>query len=62
MGVIFFILPIALLFGFCFLVTFIVMAKSGQFDDLETPAYRLLFDEVMYKVKKNKKEEKYGTR
>ena len=34
--------PAAVLLGLFFLVAFIVSAKRGQFDDLETPAYRVL--------------------
>lgn len=33
-----------------FLVAFVVSAKSGQFDDQETPAIRMLFDD---EIKKN---------
>ncbi len=31
--------------GLIFLIVFIWWAKSGQSDDLETPAHRILFEE-----------------
>ncbi|MEN9722485.1 MAG: Cytochrome oxidase maturation protein cbb3-type [Pseudomonadota bacterium] len=45
MSVIFILLPIALLLGGFFVAAFVVMAKQGQYDDLETPAYRVLLEE-----------------
>ncbi len=51
MEIIWFLVPAALLMGFGFLMIFIWAAKSGQFEDLETPAVRILFDEK--KEKKN---------
>lgn len=44
MSVIWFMLPIALFLGFGFLGAFIWMAGSGQYDDLETPAHRILIN------------------
>jgi cbb3-type cytochrome oxidase maturation protein len=38
-------LPFALLLGLGFLAVFIWMARRGQFDDLETPAHRILLDD-----------------
>lgn len=38
-------IPMALVLGFGFLATFIFALKKGQFDDLDTPAHRILFDE-----------------
>lgn len=32
--------------GLLFLIAFVVWARSGQADDLETPAHRILFDET----------------
>ena len=37
-----------------FLIAFIVSVRKGQFDDQETPAIRMLFDD---NIKKNKKTE-----
>ncbi len=44
MNIIYFLLPIALLLGFTFAAAFVYFSKRGQFDDLETPAHRMLFD------------------
>jgi cbb3-type cytochrome oxidase maturation protein len=38
-------LPFALLFAGIALALFVWAARSGQFDDLETPAVRILFDD-----------------
>jgi len=45
MGVIFILLPLALLFVGIALAWFIWAVRSGQFEDLETPAVRILFDD-----------------
>ena len=45
MGVIFVLLPLALLFVGIAVAWFVWAVRSGQFDDLETPAVRILFDE-----------------
>lgn len=45
MNIIWFLLPIALLFGAGFLAAFIYAARSGQYDDLETPAHRMLLED-----------------
>jgi cbb3-type cytochrome oxidase maturation protein len=42
---IFVLLPLALLIAAIAVGFFIWAARSGQFDDLETPAVRILFDE-----------------
>lgn len=52
MKIIFFMLPVALLLGFGFLGTFIWITMSGQFDDLETPAHRVLIDDEVIGHKK----------
>ena len=39
-------LPISLLLGFAFLFMFIMNVKGGEMDDLETPAKRILFDDI----------------
>lgn len=44
MSIIYILLPISLLLGGGALIWFILALRSGQFDDLETPAYRILFD------------------
>ena len=45
MGVMFILLPVALLFSGVALVIFVMAARAGQFDDLETPGLRILHDE-----------------
>lgn len=42
MSIVFLLLPVALLLGIGFLLAFIWGASRGQFDDLETPAHRIL--------------------
>ena len=42
MNIVMLLLPIALLLGFGFLAAFIWGVSRGQFDDLETPAHRVL--------------------
>lgn len=39
-------IPLALLLGLGALASFLLAARSGQFDDLETPALRALLDET----------------
>jgi len=43
--VIFILLPLAILIAGVMLALFIWAVRSGQYDDLETPAHRILFDE-----------------
>ena len=38
-------IPLALLFGLCGLAAFFWSMRSGQFDDLDTPALDILDDE-----------------
>ncbi len=45
MDIVYYLLPVALLLGGFFLVTFLFAVKSGQFDDLDTPAHRMLIDD-----------------
>ncbi len=45
METIFVLLPLALLIAAIAVGFFIWAAKTGQFDDLETPAVRMLFDD-----------------
>jgi cbb3-type cytochrome oxidase maturation protein len=45
MEVVFILLPVALLVAAIMLALFIWAVRSGQFDDLETPAVRILFDD-----------------
>lgn len=45
METIFVLLPLAVLIAGIALALFVWAARSGQFDDLETPAVRMLFDD-----------------
>ena len=45
MSVIFVLLPVALLFAAAAVATYVWAARSGQFDDLETPPLRILHDD-----------------
>lgn len=58
MEMVFIILPLALLVAGASLAAFIWAARSGQFDDLETPSRRLLFDDVPVEDEKPSSEEK----
>lgn len=51
-----FMVPIALALGFCFLGAFIWANNSGQFDDLVTPAHRMLNDDDLEKTNNNERE------
>ena len=45
MSVVFLVLPLALIVVGAAVVAFVWSARSGQFDDLDTPAVRMLRDE-----------------
>ncbi len=49
MSVIYILLPLALLVAGGFVLAFIWAARRGQFDDLETPAMRILDDDSFVK-------------
>jgi cbb3-type cytochrome oxidase maturation protein len=38
-------IPLALLLSGCFIYAFIWSTKKGQYDDLETPRFRMLLDD-----------------
>jgi cbb3-type cytochrome oxidase maturation protein len=46
MNLLYLILPLALAIVAGFVAAFIWAARKGQFDDLETPAMRMLFEDV----------------
>ena len=49
-------IPLALLLGAFFVAAFIWSARKGQYDDLETPRFRMLLDDQKINLKvKNKK-------
>ncbi len=53
MSIIFLILPVTLLLSAGAVLAFAWATRSGQFDDLETPAIRLLHDERRIKSLEN---------
>ena len=54
MEVIGFLLPICILLGSGFLILFLWATKRGQYDDLDTPASRILFDDENIVTKKGR--------
>jgi cbb3-type cytochrome oxidase maturation protein len=46
MSVLFIAIPVALFISLIAVVAFVYQVRSGQFDDLETPPRRILFDDV----------------
>lgn len=45
MSTLFLLIPLAMIFVFVAIGAFVWAAKSGQYDDLETPRMRVLFDD-----------------
>ncbi|NOZ08647.1 MAG: cbb3-type cytochrome oxidase assembly protein CcoS [FCB group bacterium] len=58
MSVIFILVIAGLIIALGFLIAFIWAVKSGQYDDRETPAMRILFDDSVRHHNKNNKSEK----
>lgn len=46
MNVIFIVLPLSLLVAAGFLAAFVLAARRGEFEDLDTPAHRMLEDDA----------------
>ncbi len=46
MNVLFIAVPVALFISLIAVIAFVYQVRSGQFDDLETPPRRILFDDV----------------
>lgn len=45
MNILYMLIPMALGLGLIFIYLFIRVVRSGQYDDLKTPAVRILLDE-----------------
>ena len=45
MNILFFMVPAAILIAVVFVVAFIWATKKGQYDDLETPAHKILIED-----------------
>jgi len=52
------VIPLAILLALCFIAGFIWMTMKGQYDDLETPAMRMLLDQKEIKKTKEITEDK----
>ena len=46
MSVIIVLIPLAMLLALGFVLAFIWASRGGQYDDLDTPAHRILLDET----------------
>ncbi|PIQ58075.1 MAG: cbb3-type cytochrome oxidase assembly protein CcoS [Bdellovibrio sp. CG12_big_fil_rev_8_21_14_0_65_39_13] len=51
--------PFALILGLLFVGVFVWAVKNGQFDDLDTPAQRMLFEDQKYIKNNDNKEENH---
>jgi cbb3-type cytochrome oxidase maturation protein len=56
MSVLYIALPIALLLAVIAVIAFVVQVRGGQYDDLDTPPRRILFDDVEIKSQTPKNE------
>jgi cbb3-type cytochrome oxidase maturation protein len=52
MSVIFVVLPLAVVMAGVAMFAFVRSVRTGQYDDLETPPHRALFDDAEVRVKK----------
>jgi cbb3-type cytochrome oxidase maturation protein len=57
MNIIYILIPLALLLGIFFVASFIWATSKGQFDDLDTPAARILFDDEIDNINNNAAQE-----
>jgi cbb3-type cytochrome oxidase maturation protein len=51
MEIIFILLGLSLLMAVIFLLVFLVNLKSGQYEDVHSPAIRILFDDLKKEIK-----------
>lgn len=51
MGVIYVMIALSVVVAVIFLVVFIKLVKSGQYEDLHTPSVRMLFEDEIVKKK-----------
>lgn len=57
MNILYLMVPLSLLLGTVFVVAFVRSARSGQYDDLVTPANRILIEELRsQKIQEEKNE------
>lgn len=57
MEVIIILIPLALLLGGLFILGFIWMTLKGQYDDLETPRFKILLDDQYIAIPKKENKE-----
>jgi cbb3-type cytochrome oxidase maturation protein len=55
MNMIYLVLPLALLLAGAAVAAFMWAARRGQFDDLETPAQRMLHDDLPVEIRRDGK-------
>ncbi len=53
MNIIFILLPLSIFLGLLFLAAYIWSVRNRQFDDLDTPAVRMLAEDLAINSKKN---------
>jgi cbb3-type cytochrome oxidase maturation protein len=54
MEVVYFLLPLSLVLSAFFIYSFVRSVKTGQYDDLESPAQKVLIDDEPLNIKKEK--------
>lgn len=54
MNILILMIPMALALGLGFTAAFLWAAKRGQFDDVETPAHRILLDDLHERTEREK--------
>ncbi|NCN26529.1 cbb3-type cytochrome oxidase assembly protein CcoS [bacterium] len=57
MEILYLLIPLSILLGSVFLAAFILASKTQQFEDMETPAMRMLLDDDEDTEKKIEKEQ-----
>lgn len=60
MDVLYFLIPVSGVFAVIIVIALLWAVKSGQFDDMEGPAYRILMDEDEKPVTKTKTRQNSG--
>ncbi len=58
MSVLYIAIPVALVIALIAVIAFVSQVRNGQYDDLETPAHRMLFDDVDKRLDQKKPETK----
>jgi len=51
MSVLYIAIPVALVIALIAIVTFVILVRTGQYDDLDSPPQRMLFDDEVKKRK-----------